>query len=341
MKKLVLALLIIVPPVVAVLLIGWFLNTGSADSGGQESGWDKSANVGDVDLSAADKCPTRIVSLAPNLTEILFALGLEDKIVAVSTGSNYPPAAEDKKKIGSFWQPSTESVIAARPDLVFTLKFPQQLTVARNLRGADIPVLSVEIENIGDLYSAIAQAGSVTGRDERAEELVKSIKNRVEAIRSRTHKIRPVPTLWVVQKDPLRLAGRNSFINTLIELAGGRNVIDETSQQYPSISTEDIITCGAEVIIHSKMENQSPERQKKAAVEFWSKWPNIPAVDNERIYILDSDLLLRLGPRLAQGLRNLAAHLHPEAFAEDRRQNSSQPCEKSPGGMSADLQIDL
>jgi iron complex transport system substrate-binding protein len=256
--------------------------------------------------------PARIVSLAPNLTEILFALGLRERIVAVSNGSNYPPEAANKKRIGTFWQPSTEVIIASKPDLVISLSFEQQKSVADSLKRLRFKVLSLRIEKIEELLSAIQKIGSATGYEQRAEQLVRNISNKLNDLQLKLGSTNKVKVLWVVQVEPLRVAGRNTFINELIELAGGENAIGPTVQQYPPIGTEELLACGAETIIQSAMGTGNIPAQQQVAEMFWSKWASLPAVKNNRIYIVESDTVLRLGPRICQGIELIARCLHPD-----------------------------
>jgi iron complex transport system substrate-binding protein len=263
--------------------------------------------------------PTRIVSLAPNLTEILFALGLGEKIVAVSSDSDYPPEASDRKRTGTFWQPNTEAIIASKPDLVVTLWFEQQKSVADSLKRLDYHVLTLRIEKIEELLTAIQKIGSATDRKQRADQLVKNIRNRVNNLQLKLNSANKVKVLWVIQVEPLRVAGRNTFVNELIELAGGENAIRPTIQQYPSIGAEELFACGAEVIIQSAMGTSDIDQQQRSAEKFWSKWTNLPAVKNNRIYIVDSDIVLRLGPRLCQGIELIAHCLHPDIFNQEQK----------------------
>lgn len=256
--------------------------------------------------------PARIVSLAPNLTEILFALGLDEKIVAVSNDSDYPAGAASKRKVGTFWQPNTEAIIATKPDLVITLWFEQQKAIADSLSRLGYRVLTLRIETIEQLLIAIKEIGAATGCNERADRLVENISRRLNDLKIRFNLTNRVRVLWAVQIEPLRVAGRNTFINELIELAGGENAIGPTIGQYPPIGSEEVLTCGAEVIIQSAMGKSNIARQQQAAERFWSKWANLPAVKNNRIYVVDSDAILRLGPRLPQGVEIIANYLHPE-----------------------------
>lgn len=256
--------------------------------------------------------PDRIVSLAPNLTEILFALGLGEKVVAVSSDSDYPPEAANKNKVGTFWQPNTEAIIASKPDLVITENFEQQKSAAETLKRLGYKVLTLKIESVEELLAGIKAVGAATGAQKRANQLVEDITDRLDNLRSKLARTDKVKVLWVVQAEPLRVAGRNTFLNQLMELAGGENAIGPTIQQYPPIGTEELLACGAETIIQSAMGVSNIPEQQQAAERFWSKWPTLPAVKNNRIYVIDPDTTLRLGPRLCQGLELVVRCLHPE-----------------------------
>lgn len=260
--------------------------------------------------------PTRIVSLAPNLTEILFALGLGERVIAVSSDSDYPVEAANKNKVGTFWAPNTEAIIAARPDLVVTEWFQQQAAVADSLRRLGYQVLTLKIEKIEELFAAIEKIGAATGYEKRADELTKDISKQLNNLQQELASANKVKVLWVVQVEPLRVAGRNTFINELIELSGGENAIGSTIAQYPSISSEEILACGAEAIIQSAMGTDNIAGQQQAAEVFWSRWSSLSAVKNNRIYIVQPDTTLRLGPRLSQGVELIAHCLHPEIFAQ-------------------------
>lgn len=260
--------------------------------------------------------PARIVSLAPNLTEILFALGLGEQIVAVSNDSDYPPEAANQKKIGTFWQPSTEAIIACKPDLVVTLWFEQQKAVADSLERLGYRILTLKIEKIDELLTAIQKIGIVTKCQLQADQLLNKLKGQLNDLQLRLGSANKVKVLWVVQVEPLRIAGRDTFINELIKLAGGENAIGDTLQQYPPIGTEEILTYGAEVIIQSAMGTGDMAEQQKAAEKFWSSWKNVSAVKNNRIYVVEPDTVTRLGPRLYEGVELIARCLHPTIFEQ-------------------------
>jgi iron complex transport system substrate-binding protein len=258
----------------------------------------------------------RIVSLSPNLTEIIFALGLGDKVVGVSSDSDWPAEARQKPKMGTFWQPNTEAIIAARPDIVICESFLQHKEMAETLKRAGINALSLRIESIEELYKTILSIGQVTGCIDKAEALAAKIKNELGQIRVKISSAKKVKVLWVVETEPVRVVGVKTFVNEIIEIAGGQNSIAPTGDQYPSIGTEAILTSGAEVIIQSAMGKEDITKQQEAAEKFWSRYANLPAVKAKKVYVIESDTVLRLGPRLPGGAMMVAKLLHPQIFAQ-------------------------
>jgi len=256
----------------------------------------------------------RIVSLAPNVTEILFEIGLGGKIVGVTLDSDYPPAAAEKPKVGTFWQPDIEAVVAARPNLVITLGFEQQKNLAERLRRIGYNSLTVNIEKVSELFEAIERIGTATGRQRRANELINSIRTKFQQLASLVGAENKVRVLWVVQREPLRVAGRDTFINEMIELAGGEKAIGPTVHKYPPIGSEQVIACNADVIIESAMGREDIERQQDRALQDWSKFKYLPAVANHRVYVIDGDTVSRLGPRLYEGTETIARCLRPHLF---------------------------
>ena len=256
----------------------------------------------------------RIVSMAPNLTEILFALGLDEKIVAVSNDSDYPPETADRSKVGTFWQPNIEAVIAAKPDLAITLGFSQQRNLAQRLKRIGYNSLALNIEKVSELFEAIERIGAATGRQYEANELVDDIRKKLDNLSSLVGTNSSVSVLWIVQRTPLRVAGRDTFVNEMIDLAGGENAIGPTMHKYPPIGAEQVIACGADVIIEPAMGQENLPEQQTGALKYWSKFKNVPAVKNKRIYVIDGDTVSRLGPRLYEGVETIAKCLRPEIF---------------------------
>lgn len=244
--------------------------------------------------------------MAPNLTEILFALGLEEQIIAVSSDSDTPPAAKDLPKVGTFWQPNLETVVARRPTLVVTLDFGQQKRMADKLRSLDIETLTVSIESIGELMEAIETIGEATGRSEAARALVGSIQERIRQIRERYAGRERPRVLWVVQRSPLRAAGVKTFAGEFLDIVGAVNAVGPTLHQYPPIDAEQVLSARPDVIIEAVEEPGDPEGELEEARKYYRRYRRIPAVQNDRIYLVEADLVSRLGPRLPEGLELIA-----------------------------------
>ncbi len=258
----------------------------------------------------------RIVSLAPNLTEILFSLGLEKELVGVTLNCNYPPQATEKPKVGTFWQLDIESIISLRPDLVVTLDFEQQKNLAQRLRRISYNCLTLKIEKVNDLFEAIDAIGKATGKTQQAVDLADGIRENLNKLTARLGNRKKIRVLWVVQREPLRVAGRNTFINEMIELAGGENAIGPTIHVYPPIGAEEVFACRADVIIEPAMDIKDLKKQQDTAFQYWSRYENLPAVTNRQIYVINGDLVSRLGPRLYEGIEIIARCLQPEMFTD-------------------------
>jgi iron complex transport system substrate-binding protein len=266
--------------------------------------------------SGSTRPVNRIVSMAPSLTEILFALGLGEKVVAVSANSDYPAKAAQLPKIGTFWQPNIEAVIAARPDLVVMLGFDRQRDFGHRLEKIGYDTLPVDIEKVDQLFDRIEEIGTATQTNTQAQYLVADIKERLTSISTKVESLDKIKVLYVVQREPLRVAGRDNFVNEMIELAGGENAIGPTVHKYPPIGAEQLLACRAQVIIEPVMGSADLVSAKEAAMKFWSRYPEVPAVKENRIYVIDGDTVSRLGPRLCEAIEKLAVCLRPGLFAE-------------------------
>ena len=258
--------------------------------------------------------PERIVSLAPSNTEILFALGAGDRIVAVTNYCDYPPEVERLPRIGGFSDASLELIVSVQPDLVLAARL-NPLEALESLKRFDIPVFVLAPSTLEETIRIIRQTGRLIGSDEAADRLTKQLEARIEAVRKTVSAIgqedRP-RVIWGRLSAPFYSAGPGSFIDDLIRTAGGRNIIG-SGNTWPQIGLETVVDRNPEVIIVSV---ESPERipEEIARLRETSGWKTIDAVKTGRVYHLDLDLLGRPGPRLVDGLERLAALLHPDRF---------------------------
>jgi iron complex transport system substrate-binding protein len=263
---------------------------------------------------ASTSQPQRIVSMAPDVTEILYTLGLEQNVAAVTSDSDYPPAAAGKPKAGTFWQPNVEAIIAVKPDLVLAQAFEQHRTLVQRLRRMGYPCLTLNIERLDDLFTAIETIGRSTGQSGAAVDLKARLQERLRRLQTLLAGREKVKVLWVVQREPLRIAGLDTFVNGIIELAGGQNMIGPTLHKYPPIGAEQVIVSGVEAIIEPMMLGGDATAQQRSAEVFWSRFANVPAVAGHRIYVVNGDIVSRLSPRIIDGIETIAKCLHPEAF---------------------------
>ena len=260
------------------------------------------------------KPPETIVSLAPSNTEILFALGLVDKLVAVSQYCNYPPEVQNKPKVGGFSTINIEKVVSLEPDLVLATGGVQK-KVVRDLERLGLTVISLDAKRIGDVLENILLVGKVTGRVESAKRLRSNLEERIRTVANKTGDLpdtqRP-RVFYEVQYDPLMTAGPGTFIDDLIHLAGGANIASDSAIKYPVYNLEILIERNPEVIIVSF--SHGSIMASVEGVKNRKRWQITDAVKNNRVYGIHADLVSRPGPRIADGLEEIAKYIHPELF---------------------------
>lgn len=252
--------------------------------------------------------PRRIVSLAPAMTEILYALGLDREIVGVTNYCDYPAGARTKPKVGGITNPSLERVLALRPDLVIGMRLnPKPLFAA--LARAGVPAYAADPQTIDEVTQTIAEVGALCGRRAQGDALARRLSARVAAVRRRVSG-HPAPRVVVVfQQDPLWVAGRSTFPDHLIRLAQGRNVAGDLTG-YRQYSVERLLAGDPDAVILTSMSTG----KETADLRVFIKRPalrGLAAVRGHRVYVINADLVDRAGPRIVEGLEQLAALLHP------------------------------
>ncbi|MFC1867899.1 cobalamin-binding protein [Thermodesulfobacteriota bacterium] len=256
-----------------------------------------------------ERDPERIVSLAPNITEILYFLGLGDRVVGVTRFSYYPPEANKKPKVGSYINLNVEKIISLSPDLVIGTVDGNEQVIADILTQAGIQVFIVSARNIGQIIETIVQLGHVCGIPANARALAAGLNERVDKILGKTRSSKKPLVFLQINLRPIMTVNRNSFLHDLINIAGGVNMAGDRPMTYPKISIEEIIKRRPEVIIISSMERGGRFEKARQA---WLKWTSIPAVKNNRVHLIDSDLIDRPAPRIIDGLEAMAGIIHPE-----------------------------
>lgn len=245
--------------------------------------------------------PQRIVSLKPNLTEMLFVLGAGDRVVGVTSYCLWPEAATQKPKVGGYAFPDLERILALQPDLVLTNKESTTQRFVSLIEGAGIPVLILETRTLSQVYDTIERLGAVLGVPTQSHALRVSIRNTLKQIRNDTQERRASKTLIVIQRRPLIVVGKNNFIHEILENSGARNVVPFQRTPYPQISMEEVLAWQPEVIL---------DLDPSSAMKTWTPYSSLPAVKNNRIYFLSPDLF-RPGPRIAQTAELIAKVLYP------------------------------
>jgi cobalamin transport system substrate-binding protein len=252
--------------------------------------------------------PERIVSLAPSVTETLFALGLGDRVVGVTSYCDYPPEATAKEKVGDTLRPSVEKIVALRADLVVASTASQLEQFIRKLDELDVPVYVSNPRRVGEVAQAIEHIGALTGTSERARELSDSLQKRLADIDARVRAAPRPRVLILLSTEPLITAGGTTFLNDLVERAGGRSISAAETAEYPQYSLETAVAARPEVIFLQAQDARLPDRLKET-----------PAARTGRVFHVDDNLMLRPGPRIVEGLEQMAAAIHPEIFKPGER----------------------
>jgi len=256
------------------------------------------------------KAPSRVVSMAPNVTEILYALGLAEKVVAVTPFCDYPPDAQTKTRLGGM-NPSVEQILALKPDLVLAPQDMIRPDLLQHLDRVKVPTFVLQAAQLEDVLAQIQTIARLFDRTKAGDELAARIRQRIAAVKERTQSLARPRVLYVLNTDPLQTVGPGSFIHQLIETAGGANVAADTSMAYPRFAMEEVLARDPELIIFPVGTAEGiPEQDQQQ----WQRWSSLSAVKHNRLVLVPSVLVDRPGPRIVEGLELLAMAIHPEAF---------------------------
>jgi len=271
--------------------------------------------------SSSVEVPKRIVSTAPSVTEILFVLGLGDRVVGVTDFCNYPEAAKSVAKIGGFANPSLEAIVALEPDLVVG-SWGNPMEMVNQIERLHIRWIGIKIQSVEDVLTAITTIGKQTGKGKEAEELVAGFRKRIRRITARTEQLAPDErprVFWGGWNEPIYTAGPGSFINDLIEMAGGRNIAGDAKHPWPRYGLETIVAADPEVFLcgHDP-EGYATDAEALSALRTRRGWKDITAVKTGRVYLMRSDAFLRPGPRLVDALEQMAATIHPNLMSNEQ-----------------------
>jgi len=264
-----------------------------------------------------DKPASRIVSLAPNITETLFAVGAGQQIVATVDHSDYPKAALDIPRIGTYTKINRESLVALDPDLVIAWETGNGSDVVAHLRHLGLPVFAIEPRSLTDIATTLRQFGILSGRDAEGEAAAQAFLERHETLRSRYQNAEPVTVFYQVWNQPLLTLNDDHLIAQVIHLCGGDNVFGDAGPMVPVINTEMVLRVDPQVIIASGMGEERPDW-----VDQWRRWSTLTAVRNGHLFFIPPSLVQRQTARILEGAGMMCDFL--QQARDDRHHNSQE-----------------
>jgi ABC-type Fe3+-hydroxamate transport system substrate-binding protein len=255
------------------------------------------------DTTRIDSSAHRIVSLNPTTTEILFAIGANARMVGRSKWDSWPDSAKYVPAVGDALRPNVEAVLAAKPDLVLLYASNDNRTAARQLRAAGIKTVSFKIDQIAGFEKGTLLLGQLTGEEARAKTVVDSVQATLERVRQATARVPKVSVFYHTWEKPIITIGRGSFLNELVEIAGGRNVYGDLDAVAPVVTMEDVVARNPDVIL------VGPPVDKRMFAS--TIWQAVPAVKRHRVFAYDTMVVGRPSVTLGMAAVNLANLLHP------------------------------
>ena len=247
----------------------------------------------------------RVVSLAPSLTESLFAIGAGGQVAGITTFCNYPDGTRVLPRVGGMTNPSIERIVSLSPDLVLVSIEGNTRADFTRITTLAIPVYVSNPRTLMGIYRSLTDLGSLTGRSDEAQRLVDSLKHKEEMLRSMVSRT-PVSTLFLISLHPLIVAGKNTLLNELLALAGARNIAADLEGNYPAISREAILAENPDVLFMTADLAGDTEH----LISLFPEWSQLNAIRQKKVYRLDTDIVSRPGPRALLGLELVLACLH-------------------------------
>ncbi|MCB9385637.1 MAG: ABC transporter substrate-binding protein [Bryobacterales bacterium] len=270
--------------------------------------------------TVASASPQRIISAAPSITEMLYAVGAGPRVVAVTSFCHYPPEVRTKPQIGTYLEPNMEAILALRPDLVVILREHGELR--DQLERLGLNVMTVQHNDVAGIEATLRELGARVGDAAAGEREAQKVRDGLADVRRRAASLPRRKTMFVIGRTPgtvqdLMVVGKGPFLNELIEAAGGANMFAGAMGFYPSIPREEIYARKPEVILdmgEMAVTDGVTEADKRAVVELWRKaFPRLPAVTEKRVYAVAKDYFVVPGPRVVEAAQDLLRMIHPEA----------------------------
>ncbi|MBW1712213.1 MAG: ABC transporter substrate-binding protein [Deltaproteobacteria bacterium] len=259
--------------------------------------------------------PARIIGLTPSLTEVLFGLGLGQRLVGATTWADYPPAAKALPRVGGYVSPNAEKIISLKPDLVLASREGNPPWLVDQLTRAGVPVFVTWPQDPKELPQSLARLGQICGAAQAGRRLAGRLQDQFDQVAHRLRGAALVPTLMVIGSQPLVSVGAESFNGRVLTMAAARNVAAGAPGPWPKLSLEYVLQARPQVVVVSTMERGQDLQQ---SLDFWRQMPGLKDRPDLRVESISSDLIDRPGPRLGQGLHDLARIIHPERFEPDQ-----------------------
>lgn len=255
--------------------------------------------------------PKKIISLAPSITEILFVLGLNKEIAAVTDFCDYPEPALKKPRIGGFVNPSIEKIVSLEPDLIIGIRDGNRAETIHRLEELKFPVYVIDPKGFDGIITTLHRIGEIVGREDESKRITAAIRMKKEKIGSVTRSLSRPKVFFQLGYLPMITVGKGTLADDLIRLSGGRSISEDESAEYPSYNMEIVAQKNPDVIILSSMESK---RDYGTLAKMWQDWKSIPAVKRNAIHVIDSNIVDRPTPRIVQGLEAMVRLIHPEIF---------------------------
>ena len=257
--------------------------------------------------------PSRIVSLAPSLTETLYALGVQDRLVGDTDYCDYPPDAQKKRKVGGPINPNLEEIAALHPDLVLVTKEINRLDTLRALDTLGIPAYATRAQNVDEILSTTQKLADLLGVPETGKSLTADLQARLAVLHAKLEAIPPSRVLFIVWTHPLISVGKNTFIADALRKADAASIVDAT-QDWPQMNLEEVVRLQPDYLVFAASHADSAARDFESLASLPS-WRLLDAVRNHRFAVI-SDAVNRPAPRIVSAIEDLARQLHPAAFQE-------------------------
>lgn len=258
--------------------------------------------------------PQRIISLAPSNTEILFALGLGDRVIAVTDYCNYPPEAKTKPSVGEYVNPNIEGIVAMNPDLILGTE-AQSEEYYKQIESRGLNMVAISPKTFDEVLDSITLIGKITGVEKQAAELTTSMQKRIKAVTDKTAKLgeaQKPSVFYVLWDDPLMTAGKGTFTDEMITKAGGVNIFGDL-ESYPTVSLENVLAADPQIMVAGVGTNEGEQEPFQFITEE-ARLQDTSARQNNRVYSINMDIISRPGPRIVDALEEFAQIIHPELF---------------------------